>query len=302
MGFFNRIFGRDKTKPAISPPAHEAAPAHLLPAGRIAPTPLAANPGVGHEARIALSDHGRPLDINMTAITADAMMKFGFPSQRYGTWLEHPDSGLVILPQLLNLQPIDDRGFQTVTTIQVHHPTLFREGLFEYQHSWGADLHEALRQGVEQWVQTDFDTLLEACLPEPQKCTSLKMTFPAEGNAPERTRRAVLGAVAHFMAKPPAEGAAAEGGSEEHTFCPCCLLTNSFEPFMDLMKGDGFHGIRLFAARDSDGVPQADCRVNGEDFEPGAIALREYVKKWGGTGYEFRKQYVVLQTIQGEHR
>lgn len=37
--------------------------------------------------------------------------------------------------------------------------------------------------------------------------------------------------------------------------------------------------------------------VNGHDFEPGAAALREYVKTWPGAGFEFRKQYVVLHCL-----
>ena len=53
--------------------------------------------------------------------------------------------------------------------------------------------------------------------------------------------------------------------AEEHPFCPCCLLTRSFEAFRGFMEGDGFYCLRLFAARDTEGVPQADCRVNGED-------------------------------------
>ena len=38
--------------------------------------------------------------------------------------------------------------------------------------------------------------------------------------------------------------------AEEHPFCPCCLLTGSFEAFRELIEGNGFHGLRLFAARD----------------------------------------------------
>ena len=63
------------------------------------------------------------------------------------------------------------------------------------------------------------------------------------------------------------------------------------------MEGERLYGLRLFAARGEDGAPQADCRVNGDDWEPGAQALREYVKTWAEAGYEFRKQYVVLQNF-----
>jgi hypothetical protein len=122
------------------------------------------------------------------------------------------------------------------------------------------------------------------------------MEFPAKDGKAARTRRAILGPVAHFMEKPPEAAAQAQ---EEHPFCPCCLLTNSFEAFRDLLEGDGFFCLRMFAARDQDGAAQADCRVNGEDWETGAEALRHYAGAWPAAGYEFRKQYVVLQTIAG---
>jgi hypothetical protein len=38
--------------------------------------------------------------------------------------------------------------------------------------------------------------------------------------------------------------------------------------------------------------------VNGEDFEKGAQALRDHGATWPAAGYEFRKQYVVLQSIE----
>jgi hypothetical protein len=79
-------------------------------------------------------------------------------------------------------------------------------------------------------------------------------------------------------------------------------LTKSFEAFKELMEGSGFYGLRLFAAHDQNGVPQADCRVNGEDWEKGAEALRSYVTTWPGTAYEFRKQYVVLHTVGQDPR
>ena len=44
----------------------------------------------------------------------------------------------------------------------------------------------------------------------------------------------------------------------------------------------------------------ADCRVNGDDFEPGAIALRAYATTWPDAGYEFRKQYVIFQPFDGK--
>ena len=60
---------------------------------------------------------------------------------------------------------------------------------------------------------------------------------------------------------------------------------------------DRFYGIRFFAARNSDGVAEADCRINGEDWPPGKEALRAYVAKWPDLGFEFRKQFVIVQNL-----
>jgi hypothetical protein len=65
-----------------------------------------------------------------------------------------------------------------------------------------------------------------------------------------------------------------------------------------LIEGDAFYGLRLFALRDEDGNPGADCRVNGDDWEKGAQAFHAYASTWPSAGYEFRKQYVVLQTVE----
>src|SRR5262249_2132637 len=164
-------------------------------------------------------------------------------------------------------------------TIQVNHPALTPGGIFEYQHSTADNTVDSIRKGLEQWAEVDFVPLLEALQAKPQSCTTLKMTFPAKGGRPELFRRAVLGPVMHLMAKPPKEqepsdDQTADGSkSDKHPFCPCCLLTNSFDAFKELMESAGFYGLRLFAARDENGTPQADCRVNGEDWGKGAQAL-----------------------------
>lgn len=122
----------------------------------------------------------------------------------------------------------------------------------------------------------------------------MEMTLPPEGGRPELVRRAVLGPVAHYRQREPAD--AGEHGPDDHDFCPCCMVTRSFEAFRGLFQEDAFYGILLFASRNPDNTTEADCRVNGEDWEPGAHALREYARAWPDGGFEFRKQYVVLHT------
>jgi len=265
---------------------------------KLTPPACPANPGIGVEAKVAFATGDRSWveEVNLPSIAAAVFKDRGYAVTKEKTWLVHGESNFTILPQLVEFQPLDDGGVQTTTTIQTNHPTLAPDGVFEYQHSTGSSIADAISKGFDQWVQTDFVPLLEALRPQPEACTAMVMEFPATAGKPARVRRAILGPVAHFIQNPPHESE--KNVPEEHSFCPCCLLTKSFEAFRELIEGDGFYCLRLFAARDTEGTPQADCRVNGEDLERGAQALREYVSTWPPAGYEFRKQYVVLQSMK----
>jgi hypothetical protein len=259
--------------------------------------PLApSNPGIGAEARVAFASGGRSWTehVNVVRLAATVLQQRGYRVSNEGTWLGHADSGFLLVPQFVAVQPLEDGGVHTVTTMQSHHPALVPDGLFEYQHSTGTSVAEAISAGFNQWVQMDFVVLLDALRSRPQTCMLLELELPVREGRPARKRRAVLGPVSHFQEHPPQPSAGAD--PEEHPFCQCCLLTRTFEAFRELLEGEGFHGLRFFAARDADGQPQADCRVNGEDWEPGARALRAYAATWRPAGYEFRKQYVVFQT------
>jgi hypothetical protein len=264
---------------------------------KTAPPKCRSNPGIGIEAKVAFAtgDRSWTEEVNLVSLAATGFKNHGYSVINHKTWLEHSDSGFMFLPQLVEIHPLDKGGVRTVSTMQTNHPTLSPGGVFEFQHSTGDNIVDSVSKGFGQWVQTDFVPLLEALQPKPESCTAMEMAFPAKEGKSARVRRAVLGPVAHFMQTPPSDS----GGTppEEHPFCACCLLTRSFEAFRDLIEGDGFYCLRLFAARDTEGIAQADCRVNGEDWGKGAQALREYAKTWPPAGYEFRKQYVVLQTI-----
>lgn len=230
------------------------------------------------------SEHFNTVDLAYSVLKEE-----DFDVQREKSWLEHPESGLIIFPQLVEFQPLDDGGIRTTTTLQVNHPLLVPEGTFEYQHSSGDKTEESIRKGFDQWMRTDFLPLLDASQAEPRLCTSMEFPFP-----PERVRRAVFGPVMHLREHPPAREMEE---NEEHPFCPCCMLTNSLETFKELFETDGFIGLRLFAARTPDGSVDADCRVNGIDWEKGVVALRNYASTWTPAGFEFRKQYVVIHTV-----
>jgi hypothetical protein len=277
-----------------------------LPDSRGIPT-CKGNPGRGMKGRVRCEREGRAWTEETDAVRAIARV-LGRHNHRVkvrDTWLEHRPSGYVIRPQLVDAFPLDKGGIRTVTTVEVSHPSLVPGGTFEYQHAAGDNLEDAIAQGFDLWVKTDLIVLLDALRPKAADCTAMEMQFPEKEGRPVLRRRAVLGPVAQFLKNPPPPANPGPGGDpgatvgegDAHPFCSCCFLTRSFEAFKDLVEDTGFFGIRFFAVRDEQGLTEADCRVNGEDWEIGAEALRKYAATWPEAGYEFRKQYVVLHTM-----
>jgi hypothetical protein len=258
-----------------------------------APVACPANPGRTHEFRVALTgDWGsRTENVNAVTVLAATMKKHRHTVKSHGNWLEHPDSGFSILPQLVELVPLDDGGVRTISTVQVNHPTLVPNGVFEFQHAAGSTAEQSLANAFEGWTLGDFVALTEAVRDTPGQCMTMIMELPASNGHPGRKRRVILGPVAHYRQNPPAS-------EEEHPFCPCCMLTQSAEAFKEVIDVEDFRGLRFYSARDDAGQAMADCRVNGEDFERGIQALREYASTWPTAGYEFRRQFVVVHTLK----
>lgn len=225
-------------------------------------------------------------------LTALAMEKRGYSVTRDDTCLEHRDSGFIIKPVFLD-SASSESMVRANMAISISHPELIPRGVFEYQHSFGATLDEAIREGVDQWLQVDFAVLLDALRDTPEQCPAIDISFPRP-DGPELHRRALLGPVGHMSLDAIAGNRPA--GEEEHPFCACCFLTKNFEAFRPLFETDAFYGIRLFAAHDDDGRSQADCRVNGQDWDDGKRALLSYADTWPQAGLEWRKQYIILQT------
>jgi hypothetical protein len=276
-----------------------------------APKLLPSNPGMSVAGKVAFSNAQRTWTehYHLVPLLASVLKELEYLTESEESWLAHPDSGFVVIPRLVQLNPLEKGGVQTTTTLQTNHPALMPDGVFEYQHANGDNVEDSLRKGFDQWAQTNFVALLDALQPKPATCATLGMNFPEKDGKPAYARRAVLGPVAHLVENPktnadmnpPASGEDVQGEQDEqHPFCPCCLLTRSFDAFSELIADNAVYGLLLFAARDQNGAPQADCRVNGNDWERGAEALRQYVTTWPDAGFEFRKQYVVLHTLEKE--
>jgi hypothetical protein len=226
--------------------------------------------------------------VDVVQLAAQAMENQGHAVTRHDTWLEHQSSGLAIRPVLLESHP-SKTLVRTVSVVTTSHPRLAPDGVFEYQHAVGETLSEAICDGFDQWAQLDFVVFLDALRDRTEHCGAFDIEFP-RAERPGLRRRAVLGPVGHRVAHP-------ERLRDDHPFCSCCFLTNAFEAFQPLLEADGFYAIRMYGARKEDGSAQADCRVNGQDWEDGIRALRSYVDSWPQAGFEIRKQYVVLQTL-----
>lgn len=243
------------------------------------------------EVTISVGDDKSTIDIVNEA--AAALADLGIGGERRGHDIYLQGAGLLLSPRGLDIQQTESGNIRTSTIVQVSHPVLIPDGLYEFQHAVGEDVVSSLRSGFSQWAQLDLPVLCDVAREAPEDCSTLEMTFPDEGEG-EHKRRVLLGPTGH-MVRPSQESE--EGAEdEEHPFCPCCLTTNCLEAFAPLLKMKETLGLRLFAARSAEGETSADCRVNGEEFAPGIAALRAYAENWPERGFEFRKQYVVFQT------
>lgn len=200
----------------------------------------------------------------------------------------HLSHGITLGVEHIETFRFDNGKVRTATVTTAKHPTLFAEGLVEFQHAMGADESTAISNGFRSWTQMDLVTLLDAVQADPAHCAVMEITLPASDQAPEAVRQIVLGPIARYGAQP-------MDADEEHPFCPCCLFTRSLEAFMPVLRAEQFLGVRLFASRADDGSFSADCRINGNDYPDALPALIEYAGQWQGNDTEFRKQYVIIR-------
>lgn len=236
-----------------------------------------------------------PNHIDVVALLADVLKAGDIHVARNADSLVL-NSGLELVPSWLETRTNDPAAVGTSTQIQARHPTRFPQGLLEYQHAQSTNALEALRSGFEQWRGIDLPVLMDALQVTSTECLSMQMDFPMPDGTPARHRRILMGPVSHLVAN--ADNVSAD--EDEHPFCPCCLFMQNFDAFQAAVNSDGVSAIRLFVARDGTGQISADCRINGEDYLAGVDALRAYARSWPERGFEFRKQYVLIQPVPAD--
>lgn len=262
-----------------------------------APQRCPENPGNGISVHCAFSNTERSWteDANLLQILAAVMREADHAVKVKKGWLE-ADKDFVILPQFHTMRLLDPSGVSTCSTIEVRHSDRIPTGIFEYQHSTGDDLQSSFAKGFQTWLEIDFAVLRDAVSKHSEKCLVLQMTFPEKNGAPCNFRRTLLGPVSWFRSETPAEPSP-EG--QHPPFCSCCLFTALSGHLESHLNDTHFYALRFYAMRNEDGTAEADCRINGRDWEPGRQALIEYARRWPGTGFEFRKQYGVIQSVNG---
>ena len=215
-----------------------------------------------------------------------------FVYDRSATAVRLRESELAMSPRVMGVYVLPDGRCQTVCTVTVRHATAFPDALFEYQHATARFVSGALAKGFAEWVDTDLDVLVEAVTGRVDRCTLLDVVVPATAGAPARVRRAFIGPVERRG--PAREELPTEGA----VFGPSLAITRSPEAFGRWIDKDDFVGVKLYGVRQADGTVGADCRVNGQEFEPGKAALRQYVRTWPGRGPRAEKQYVVIRNAE----
>jgi hypothetical protein len=258
------------------------------------PKPAPENPGRGHIVRVALKNAEKAWEEtdDLIASLSAALTALGHNVTVKGDWIDL-DSGFSLLPQVINIEPFESAGVKTASTIQVSHASLVPGGVFEYQYSSGTDVRDSFAQGFKNWAELDLPVFLDALRDEAVSCMVAGATAGGPTSVLPPNRRLLFGPTIQMAQKP-------EALPGQDDFCPCCLFTRSIDAFNGLMKADAFYGVRLFATRDNEGLIQADCRVNGIDMPQGAEALTRYAQTWPDRGYEYRKQYVGIQTRAGK--
>src|SRR5687768_2845440 len=102
------------------------------------------NPGRGCAVSVEFAKAGLSWteSVDLVRTLAEALCAARYDVVRRKGWLE-VNRSFTLVPQLVEMQLLDDGGVRTCSTIQVAHRALVPAGIFEYQHSTGDDVKSA---------------------------------------------------------------------------------------------------------------------------------------------------------------
>lgn len=215
---------------------------------------------------------------------------------RHDKWVIHEPTGYMFSPNLFQVQGTIDEDVSTGTTVEILHPKLFPDGIYEYQYSFAKDgVFDSMVQGFELWIDSDVTVLFASIEDKPEQFMYLTMDTPPDEDT-QIHRQVIFGNVMRYGGTK-TEDNPEKNSDTEHDFCPCCLFTQNIELFGPLLKTNKNYAVRLFVSRNDEGETDADCRLNGDEWEEAKPKLKAYADTWKGEGMEFRKQYVIIKAI-----
>lgn len=248
------------------------------------------NPGLDDSAEFTFPNTEKPRieKVNLVKCLSDVLKKNKIKYKTKKTWILL-NNGLAVLPRIVSIKTGENEHISTITTLQINHADLIINGLFEYQTATGKHLYNSIYSGFHHWTITNLPVFIDAVNRQAAICSVMDLTFGQK----TKIRRAILGPITNETTDQ-----SLNDNEDEHPFCPCCFLTQNFKSFQHLLKDNNLYGISFFASRDKHGKIHADCRINGVDYEIGKEALIQYAKNWKDAGAVFRKQYIVLQSLE----
>jgi hypothetical protein len=238
------------------------------------------------------------------AILARVLKEAGFNAHSFGDMVLLP-SGLRLQVALLethNLAALHvaEGRVATATRIVAFNDTCFPAGLPELQHATGVDAVHAMAAGFAAWAQSALVTLEDVVRSGlgagVRDSTLLAISYPAQHDGEARVYQAILGPIVHVGADEE-EASGAEWPADGDELCPACMTTRIQDALREHLSAVVCTGIGLLAVRDTEGALAADCRINGERFEPGVARLLAYAQSWPARGFEYRQQYVVIRPV-----
>lgn len=110
------------------------------------------NPGAFARGRTAFAnaDGSWTEDIDAVAALDASLRRNGHFPVMSDALVMLPELDLAMMPLVVGgIQPRPEGGVQTVTTVQLSHPTLLPSGIFEFQHAIGVNTSAALERGFD---------------------------------------------------------------------------------------------------------------------------------------------------------